>query len=42
MTVSTIAIEWYLAHPVMLGLIVRIARLPRDTLAAPLEGRPCA
>ncbi len=34
MTVSTIAIEWYLAHPVMLGLIVRIARLPRDTLAA--------
>ena len=34
MCVSRIAIEWYLAHPVMLGLIVRIARLPRDTLAA--------
>ena len=28
MTVSRIAIEWYLANPAMLGLIVRIARLP--------------
>lgn len=34
MTVSRIAIEWYLANPAMLGLIVRIARLPRDALAA--------
>lgn len=34
MTVSRIAIEWYLQNPSMLGLIVRIARLPRDTLAA--------
>jgi len=33
MTVSRIAIEWYLMHPEMLGLIVRIARLPRDELA---------
>ncbi len=33
MTVSRIAIEWYLQHPAMLGLIVRIARLPRDALA---------
>ena len=33
MTVSRIAIEWYLQNPAMLGLIVRIARLPRDTLA---------
>ncbi len=33
MTVSRIAIEWYLANPAMLGLIVRIARLPRDALA---------
>jgi TetR/AcrR family transcriptional regulator len=37
MTVSRIAIEWYLQHPPMLGLIVRIARLPRDTLAAKAE-----
>ncbi len=37
MTVSRIAIEWYLQHPSMLGLIVRIARLPRDTLAAQAE-----
>jgi AcrR family transcriptional regulator len=33
MTVSRVAIEWYLQHPAMLGLIVRIARLPRDALA---------
>jgi len=33
MTVSRIAIEWYLQNPSMLGLIVRIARLPRDELA---------
>ena len=33
MSVSRIAIEWYLAHPAMLGLVVRIARLPRDALA---------
>ena len=33
MTVSQIAIEWYLLNPAMLGLIVRIARLPRDALA---------
>ncbi len=33
MSVSRIAIEWYLANPPMLGLIVRIARLPRDALA---------
>ena len=32
-TVSRIAIEWYLQNPAMLGLIVRIARLPRDGLA---------
>ena len=31
--ISRIAIEWYLQHPAMLGLIVRIARLPRDGLA---------
>ena len=37
MTVSRIAIEWYLLNPSMLGLIVRIARLPRDTLAAKAE-----
>jgi TetR/AcrR family transcriptional regulator len=37
MTVSRIAIEWYLQHPPMLGLIVRIARLPRDSLAAKAE-----
>jgi AcrR family transcriptional regulator len=34
MTVSRIAVEWYLRNPAMLGLIVRIARLPRDALAA--------
>lgn len=34
MSVSRIAIEWYVQHPSMLGLIVRIARLPRDELAA--------
>ena len=34
MSVSRIAIEWYVQHPAMLGLIVRIARLPRDELAA--------
>lgn len=34
MTVSQIAIEWYVQNPAMLGLIVRIARLPRDELAA--------
>jgi len=33
MTISQIAIEWYLQNPAMLGLIVRIARLPRDALA---------
>jgi AcrR family transcriptional regulator len=33
MTVSRIAIEWYLRNPSMLGLIVRITRLPRDALA---------
>ena len=33
LSVSQIAIEWYVAHPAMLGLIVRIARLPRDELA---------
>lgn len=34
MSISRIAIEWYLRHPAMLGLVVRIARLPRDALAA--------
>lgn len=34
LTVSRIAIEWYLQNPAMLGLIVRIPRLPRDGLAA--------
>jgi AcrR family transcriptional regulator len=34
MSVSQIAIEWYLQHPAMLGLIVRTARLPRAALAA--------
>ncbi len=33
MSVSRIAVEWYLLNPAMLGLIVRIARLPRDALA---------
>ena len=33
MSVSRIAVEWYLLNPAMLGLIVRIARLPRDVLA---------
>jgi len=33
MAVSRIAIEWYLQNPAMLGLIVRIARLPRNELA---------
>ena len=33
MSISRIAIEWYLNNPAMLGLIVRIARLPRDGLA---------
>ena len=33
MTVSQIAIEWYLQNPNLLGLLVRIARLPRDALA---------
>ena len=33
MAVSRIAIEWYLRNPAMLGLIVRIARLPRNELA---------
>ena len=37
MTVSRIAIEWYLRNPSMLGLIVRIARLPRDVLARKAE-----
>ncbi len=32
--VSKIAIEWYLDNPLLLALIVRIARLPRDGLAA--------
>lgn len=30
MHVAQIAIEWYLANPALLELIVRIARLPRD------------
>src|SRR5664279_3198935 len=34
MSVSRIAIEWYVLNPAMLGLIVRIARLPHDELAA--------
>ena len=34
MSVSKIAIEWYLQNPAMLGLIVRTARLPRAALAA--------
>jgi AcrR family transcriptional regulator len=34
MTVSRIAIDWYLQNPNLLGLLVRIARLPRDALAA--------
>ena len=33
MGVSRIAIEWYLTNPSMLGLLVRIARLPHDDLA---------
>ena len=33
LSVSRIAIEWYLVNPSMLGLLVRIARLPRDELA---------
>lgn len=33
MTVSGFAIAWYLQNPSSLGLIVRIARLPRDALA---------
>jgi AcrR family transcriptional regulator len=37
MCVSRIAIEWYLQNPVLLELIVRIARLPRDGLAARAE-----
>ena len=37
MSVSHIAIEWYLCNPEMLGLIVRIARLPRGTLALQAE-----
>jgi AcrR family transcriptional regulator len=37
MTVSRIAIEWYLRNPEMLGLIVHIARLPRDVLAQKAE-----
>ncbi len=37
MGVSRIAIEWYLQNPVLLELIVRIARLPRDGLAAKAE-----
>jgi hypothetical protein len=37
MTVSRIAIEWYLRNPHMLGLIVRISRLPRDLLARKAE-----
>lgn len=34
MNVSQIAIDWYLQNPNLLGLLVRIARLPRDALAA--------
>lgn len=37
LTVSRIAIEWYLQNPALLGLIVHIARLPRDGLAAKAE-----
>ena len=33
MTVSRIAIDWYLQNPDLLGLLVRIARLPRAALA---------
>ena len=33
MNVSQIAIDWYLQNPNLLGLLVRIARLPRDALA---------
>lgn len=33
LTISRIAIEWYLRNPDMLGLIVRTSRLPRDALA---------
>ena len=33
-SVSKIAIEWYLQNPAMLGLIVRTARLPRAALAS--------
>ena len=33
MAVSRIAIEWYLQHPQMLGLFVRVARLPRNDLS---------
>ena len=36
-SVSAVAIEWYLANPAMLGLIVRIARLPRAALASKAE-----
>ena len=38
LTVSRVAIDWYLANPDSLGLIVRIARLPRDALAAKAQG----
>ena len=34
MNVSCIAIEWYLQNPLMLGLLVRTARLPNAALAA--------
>ncbi len=37
MTVSRIAIEWYLRNPSMLGLIVRISRLPHAVLAKKAE-----
>ncbi|MFT3848469.1 MAG: TetR/AcrR family transcriptional regulator [Propionivibrio sp.] len=33
MTVSRIAIDWYLQNPDLLGLLVRIARLPHAALA---------
>jgi AcrR family transcriptional regulator len=37
MTVSQIAIEWYLENPSMLGLIVRTSSLPREVLAKKAE-----
>lgn len=36
-SVSCIAIEWYLQNPVMLGLLVRTARLPCAAMAAQVQ-----